>query len=182
MQLELVNELYAGVFADTYGLNSVGLIYFNVFGKRQDPNGAYAAVIPKCILAMMQSKEVVINGDGESSRDFCYIDNVIQANLLAANLNATEEVPRVFNVAVGDKIVLNTLFQSLKEKISKVFPEVEHTTPSYQDFRSGDVRHSQADITKAKNFIGYKPQYNFNDGISIIFEWFLDNQEFFNKK
>lgn len=177
-----VNELYADVFHKTYGLETVGLRYFNVFGKRQDPNGAYAAVIPKWIMALMKSKEVFINGDGESSRDFCYVDNVIQANLLAATSEVTKGMPWVFNVAVGNRTTLNTLMQTLKKNLAKVFPDVQNINPEYRNFRNGDVRHSQADITKAINFLGYRPQYNFDDGISLTVEWFLKNEDFLNIK
>ncbi len=158
-----VNELYADVFARTYGFKAIGLRYFNVFGKRQDPNGAYAAVIPKWIAAMIAGDKVFINGDGETSRDFCFIENVVQANLLSAT--CVDEVKnQVFNVAVGDRTTLNDLFNALKSALNS--NKIEYCRePIYQEFRPGDVRHSQADIGKAQRLLGYEPQHRIADGI-----------------
>ncbi|SKC30947.1 UDP-glucose 4-epimerase [Photobacterium piscicola] len=158
-----VNELYAGVFAKTYGFKTIGLRYFNVFGKRQDPNGAYAAVIPKWTSAMINNEEVFINGDGETSRDFCYIDNVVQMNLLAATAK-DEEKDEVYNVAVGDRTTLNDLFYAIKNALKENGMEVD-TEPKYRDFRTGDVRHSQANIYKAKEKLGYIANYNIHTGL-----------------
>lgn len=167
-----VNELYADVFARAYGFKSVGLRYFNVFGRRQDPDGAYAAVIPKWTAAMKRGDEVIVNGDGETSRDFCYIENVIQANLLAAMTELDNSA--VFNVAVGDRTTLNQLFQAIKDALDEQgvkYPK----QPVYRDFRPGDVRHSQADISKAENLLGYAPQYRIFEGISLTMPWYVAN-------
>lgn len=166
-----VNELYAEVFAKTYGFNTIGLRYFNVFGKRQDPNGAYAAVIPKWTAAMIKGEDLFINGDGETSRDFCFIENVVQMNLLAAT--ATNEVKNeIYNVAVGDRTTLNTLFNALKTALadnSVTYIKI----PVYRDFRAGDVRHSQADISKATNNLGYSPSHRIYDGIGKAMPWYV---------
>lgn len=168
-----VNELYSDVFAKSYGLNSIGLRYFNVFGKRQDPNGAYAAVIPKWIDAMLNGNEVFINGDGETSRDFCYIENAVQANLLAAT--AEDNVKNeVYNVAVGNQTTLNDLYKALQLAL----PEngmVNTNAPLYREFRDGDVRHSLADISKASKKLGYAPDYRVKDGIKYAMPWYIDN-------
>lgn len=159
-----VNELYADVFARTYGFNTIGLRYFNVFGKRQDPNGAYAAVIPKWTVAMIAGDDIFINGDGETSRDFCYIANAVQANILAAVVENVDAKNQVYNVAVGDRTTLNYLFNSIKEALlnNKVNYDRE---PVYRDFRTGDVRHSQAAIKKAENFLGYVPSHRVGEGL-----------------
>ncbi len=166
-----VNELYASVYARTYGFKTIGLRYFNVFGRRQDPNGAYAAVIPKWTAAMINGEDVFINGDGETSRDFCYIDNVVQMNLLAATAQ-DEAKDEVYNVAVGDRTTLNTLFDALKFELSNnnvnYFKNV-----TYRDFRSGDVRHSQASIKKSNVKLGYEPKYNIQQGISEAMPWYV---------
>lgn len=172
---KFVNELYADVFAKTYGFKAVGLRYFNVFGKRQDPNGAYAAVIPKWTAAMIQGEDVFINGDGETSRDFCFIENAVQANLLAATAQ-DEAKNEVYNVAVGDRTTLNDLFRALQSALAengKPYP----ADPKYRDFRAGDVRHSQADISKASNKLGYAPEYRILDGISKAMPWYIENVE-----
>ena len=167
-----VNELYADVFKRCYGLNSIGLRYFNVFGKRQSPDGPYAAVIPRWIDAMLRKDEIHINGDGETSRDFCYIENVIQANLLAATCQQKKGLNQVYNVAVGDRNSLNELFNILKQELipHKIQYDIE---PIYRDFRPGDVRHSQADISKIKNLLGYSPEYNLLNGIRESLPWFV---------
>lgn len=168
-----VNELYADVFAKAYGLKCIGLRYFNVFGKRQDPEGAYAAVIPKWTAAMIQRKEVFVNGDGETSRDFCYIDNAVQANLLAAT--ASEEARnQVYNVAVGDRTTLNQLFEAIRVALqSNGITPTE--APSYRDFRAGDVRHSQAYISKAAKLLGYEPNFRIAQGIALSMPWYIAN-------
>ena len=153
-----VNELYAQVFARTYGFKSIGLRYFNVFGKRQDPNGAYAAVIPKWTAAMINDEPLFINGDGETSRDFCFIENVVQMNILAAQSDVSAR-DQVYNVAVGDRTTLNQLFTALKNALNENGVSY-NKEPVYKDFRAGDVRHSQADITKAKTRLGYEPLFN----------------------
>lgn len=167
-----VNELYAEVFARSYGFKSIGLRYFNVFGRRQDPNGAYAAVIPKWTAAMIENDDVYINGDGETSRDFCYIDNTVQANILAATTTNDDAKNQVYNVAVGDRTTLNELFSSIKSALasSKV---VYDKQPVYRDFREGDVRHSQADISKAKNLLSYAPQFDISKGIDRAMPWYV---------
>lgn len=168
-----VNELYAGVFALNYGFKCIGLRYFNVFGQRQDPNGAYAAVIPKWTAAMISNEEVFINGDGETSRDFCYIDNVVQINILAA-MSQDQAKNHVYNVAVGDRTTLNHLYQAIKESLQQL-GVTGIKEPSYREFRQGDVRHSQADISKAKELLGYAPTHRINQGISAAMDWYYAN-------
>ena len=167
-----VNELYADVFKRCYGFNSIGLRYFNVFGKRQRPDGPYAAVIPKWIDAMLHEEKISINGDGETSRDFCYIENVIQANILAATCQQKEAMNQVYNVAVGDRNSLNDLLYILKSEL-EANERSYNLEPIYRDFRSGDVRHSQADISKIKNLLGYNPEYNLLSGIRESLPWFV---------
>ncbi|MEZ9482509.1 NAD-dependent epimerase/dehydratase family protein [Vibrio splendidus] len=166
-----VNELYANVFARTYGFKTIGLRYFNVFGRRQDPNGAYAAVIPKWTAAMINGEDVFINGDGETSRDFCYIDNVVQMNVLAATAQ-DEEKNEIYNVAVGDRTTLNDLFYAIKNALNTHEVEVK-VRPIYRDFRAGDVRHSQADINKAIKKLIYSPTHKIIDGITQAVNWYI---------
>ena len=167
-----VNELYAEVFASTYGFRTIGLRYFNVFGKRQDPEGAYAAVIPKWIAAMIKGEDIFINGDGETSRDFCFIENTVQANLLAATTDKEEARNQVYNVAVGNRTNLNDLFAAIKESL--INSGVRYAQePVYRDFRAGDVRHSQADIGKANQLLGYYPQFDINSGIAKAMAWYV---------
>ena len=166
-----VNELYAQVFARTYGFKSIGLRYFNVFGKRQDPNGAYAAVIPKWTAAMINDEPLYINGDGETSRDFCFIENVVQMNILAAQSDASAR-DQVYNVAVGDRTTLNQLFNVLKNTL-KNNNVIYEKKPVYKDFRAGDVRHSQANIYKAKRLLGYVPTHDILDGIKESMPWYI---------
>ena len=168
-----VNELYADVFARTYGFRTIGLRYFNIFGKRQDPNGAYAAVIPKWTSAMLKNEDVFINGDGETSRDFCFIENAVQANLLAAFANDAVK-NEVYNVAVGDRTTLNDLFDAIRSSLSRNSINYERE-PVFRDFRAGDVRHSQADITKAKLNLGYSPEYRIMEGIVKAMPWYIKN-------
>jgi UDP-N-acetylglucosamine 4-epimerase len=199
---KLVNELYADVFARAYGIQTIGLRYFNVFGARQDPNGAYAAVIPKWISALIRNQKVYINGDGETSRDFCYVKNVVQANLLAATVHDKElshskdkfsdstqvskqafpsKVNQVYNIAVGERTTLNTLFKMLQnDLISHGWDN--HIKPVYREFLDGDVRHSQADISKASKILGYRPIYNLQEGIEDAMPWFLNLFTEFRKK
>ena len=166
-----VNELYASVYARTYGFKTIGLRYFNVFGKRQDPDGAYAAVIPKWTSSMIQGEEVFVNGDGETSRDFCFIENTVQMNLLAAT--AVEDAKdTVYNVALGDRTTLNELFEAIKIALNNNGQSIDQS-PVYRDFRAGDVRHSQADITKAKNALGYEPDYKIMEGIAKAMPWYI---------
>ena len=172
-----VNELYAGVFAQCYGLSSIGLRYFNVFGRRQDPNGAYAAVIPKWITALIRNEPIMVNGDGETSRDFCYIENVVQANLLAATVNEAEALNRVYNVAVGERTSLNELLELLKKSLLPRHPHLRGFKPTYGGFRPGDVRHSLADIGKACRLLGYEPSYRLEPGLAEALEWYEANQD-----
>lgn len=167
-----VNELYADVFARSYGFNTIGLRYFNVFGKRQDPNGAYAAVIPKWTAAMIQGDDLHINGDGETSRDFCFVDNAVQANLLAATTPDDAATNQVYNVAVGDRTSLNQLFGAIQHTLT-ANSVVYAKTPFYRDFRAGDVRHSQADISKARRLLGYSPSHDIHAGIKVAMPWYV---------
>ncbi|MCS3802734.1 UDP-N-acetylglucosamine 4-epimerase [Chromobacterium alkanivorans] len=174
---KLVNELYAEVFARVYGFKSIGLRYFNIFGRRQDPEGAYAAVIPKWISAMINNEPVCINGDGETSRDFCYVENAIQANLLAATATAEKSTNKIYNIAVGDRTSLNDLYSYLRNNLSVRFPHLKEAHPLYRDFRSGDVRHSLADISRAETLLGYKPIYKVFDGLVEAMEWYIEHQK-----
>lgn len=169
-----VNELYADVFSSSYGFKSVGLRYFNVFGRRQDPDGAYAAVIPKWTASMIKGETVFINGDGETSRDFCYIDNTVQANILAATTQNEDATNQVYNVAVGDRTTLNELFNAIKSALADNGVSYEHQ-PTYRDFRPGDVRHSQADVSKANGLLGYEPKFNISQGIDEAMIWYKTN-------
>jgi UDP-N-acetylglucosamine/UDP-N-acetylgalactosamine 4-epimerase len=165
-----VNELYASVFARTYGFKTIGLRYFNVFGPRQDPNGAYAAVIPKWTASMMKGEPVYINGDGETSRDFCFIDNAVQANLLAAAA-ADDAKDQVYNVAMNERTSLNQLFTAIRRQLDEL--NINGTRePQYREFRPGDVRHSQADINKAINKLGYAPTHTVLEGLTIAMPWY----------
>ena len=167
-----VNELYADVFARSYGFKSIGLRYFNVFGRRQDPDGAYAAVIPKWTAAMIKNDTVFINGDGETSRDFCYIENTVQANILAATTQNEDATNQVYNVAVGDRTTLNELFNAIKSALADNGVTYEQE-PTYRDFRPGDVRHSQADVSKANSLLGYEPKFNISQGIDEAMAWYV---------
>jgi UDP-N-acetylglucosamine 4-epimerase len=167
-----VNELYADVFCRAYGFKSIGLRYFNVFGKRQDPNGAYAAVIPKWTSAMIKSETVYINGDGETSRDFCFIENTVQMNILAATAN-DDAKNQIYNVAVGDRTTLNQLHQVLQNSLQEC-GLVSELSPEYRPFRAGDVRHSQADITKAKKYLSYEPEFRIVQGIEKAMPWYIN--------
>ena len=168
-----VNELYADVFARTYGLKTIGLRYFNIFGQRQDPNGAYAAVIPKWIDAIIKNEPFYINGDGETSRDFCYIDNTVQANLLAATTENPDAVNQVYNIALGDRTTLNQLYKQINFNLLPGYPHVQGVKPVYRDFRAGDVRHSLADISKATTLLGYQPTHRIGEGLKVAMAWYV---------
>ncbi len=170
-----VNELYADVFNRCYGFSSIGLRYFNVFGKRQDPNGAYAAVIPVWFAALLKGLPVRINGDGETSRDFCHIANTVQANILAACASEPEARGKVYNVAVSDRTTLNELFYAIRDEVARHNPKAANVEPEYGPFRPGDVRHSQADISRAKKLLGYAPQIRVPQGLRLSGDWYAKN-------
>lgn len=170
---KLVNELYAGVFARCYGFKTIGLRYFNIFGRRQNPNGAYAAVIPKWFASLTNGEPVYINGDGLTSRDFCYIENAIQANLLAATTDNPAALDQVYNVAVGQRTTLNELFTLVREQVARRKPQVANAEPVYRDFRAADVPHSLADIGKAQTLLGYQPSHSLQEGLEIAADWYL---------
>ena len=169
-----VNELYADVFARSYGMDTIGLRYFNVFGPRQDPDGAYAAVVPKWTAALLKGETVFINGDGETSRDFCFVANAVQANVLAATAAPGAARNQVYNVAVGDRTTLNTLFALLRENLSAHGVKAD-VQPHYRDFRSGDVRHSQADVDKVQRLLGYAATHRMAQGIAAAMPWYLEH-------
>ena len=167
-----VNELYADVFGKTYGLPTIGLRYFNVFGPRQDPDGAYAAVIPKWASSMLKDETIFINGDGETSRDFCFIANTVQANLLAATTDHPDAIGQIYNIALGDRTTLKALFDALREALAGA--AITYTRkPVYRAFRAGDVRHSQADIGKAQRLLGYHPEHRVASGIAQAMPWYI---------
>ena len=167
-----VNELYAEVFTTLYKIETVGLRYFNVFGPRQDPNGAYAAVIPRWVSNMIKNETVYINGTGETSRDFCYVENAVQANLLAAVTKKKGAVNQVYNVALNERTSLNELYSLLKEKLIPHYPHLKSSKPDYRDFRPGDVLHSQADISKAGKLLGYAPECRIGEGLDKSLPWY----------
>lgn len=169
-----VNELYANVFYRVYGFNSIGLRYFNIFGKRQTPTGAYAAVIPKWTSAMIKNEELFINGDGTTSRDFNFIENAVQANILAATTDNDNSKNQIYNVAVGGRTDLNTLYTLLKDTLGKNGVTYQNN-PVYREFRAGDVKHSQADISKIQNLLGYQPQFDIGSGIEKAMPWYVKN-------
>ncbi len=173
-----VNELYADVFSRTYGLEVIGLRYFNVFGPRQDPNGAYAAVIPKWVSSILKGEAVFINGDGETSRDFCFVENNVQANILAATCYSPDAVNQVYNIAVGARTTLNQLFDFIFAQLKPKLSGLSDIKPIYRDFRTGDVRHSLANIDKARTLLGYDPVYSIEDGLSLSMGWY---ETFFSK-
>lgn len=168
-----VNELYAKVFNTVYGLDTIGLRYFNIFGKRQDPEGAYAAVIPKWVAKVISGEDLYINGDGETSRDFCYIENAVQANLLAATTRNQEALNHVYNVAVGDQTSLNELHKLIQKNVLRIHPKLAQVAPTYREFRQGDVRHSLADISKAERLLGYAPSHRISKGLNEAVKWYL---------
>jgi UDP-N-acetylglucosamine 4-epimerase len=170
-----VNELYADVFARCYGFNTIGLRYFNVFGPRQDPDGAYAAVIPKWAAALLKGETIWVNGDGETSRDFCFVANAVQANLLAATTISPYALNQVYNVAVGDRTTLNDLFRSLRDNLA-AHGVASDLQPQYRDFRAGDVRHSQAAIDKAHALLRYQPTHRIHEGLADAMSWYVAHQ------
>ncbi|MBM4182251.1 MAG: Vi polysaccharide biosynthesis UDP-N-acetylglucosaminuronic acid C-4 epimerase TviC [Betaproteobacteria bacterium] len=172
---KLVNEQYAEVFARAYGFKTIGLRYFNIFGAHQDPEGAYAAVVPKWTAAMIHNEPVYINGDGETSRDFCYIANTVQANLLAATAEHPDAANQVYNVAVGDRTTLNDLFEAIRATLEPRFPHLKGFKPIYRDFRAGDVRHSLADIGKARTLLGYAPSHRIREGLVEAMDWYVND-------
>lgn len=167
-----VSELYAEVFAGCYNFQTIGLRYFNIFGRRQDPEGAYAAVIPKWVAAMIKNEPVFINGDGETSRDFCYIDNAVQANILAATTENPEALNQVYNVAVGERTSLNQLYEHLRINLVPRFAHLQKAKPNHRDFRPGDVRHSLADIGKARELLDYNPSHRIGEGLQESMAWY----------
>jgi len=170
-----VNELYADIFSRTYGLETIGLRYFNVFGKRQDPDGAYAAVIPKFIMQLMQHESPVINGDGNYSRDFTYVDNVVQMNELALFTDNTQAINTVYNTAYGERTTLNGLVSYLKEYLSAFDPEIAQVKIVHGQGRAGDIPHSLASIDKAKSLLGYEPKYSLGEGLKKAIDWYWEN-------
>ena len=168
-----VNELYMGVFQKCYGMEVIGLRYFNVFGKRQDPNGAYAAVMPKWIFQILNGEDLFINGDGETSRDFTYIDNVIQANILAGTTTNEKAFGQVFNTAVGGRETLTNLYEAIVKGIQENLPKLTISKPIYRDFRVGDIRHSNANIEKMKGMLGYEPTDTLESGLSKSIVWYI---------
>jgi UDP-N-acetylglucosamine 4-epimerase len=171
-----INEMYAAVFARCYGFATMGLRYFNVFGARQDPSGPYAAVIPRWVDAMIGGEPCLIHGDGETSRDFCYVDNAVQANFLAALVEAPEAVNQVYNVAVGQRTTLTGLHELLSGAVRARRPDVVIAPPRHEAFRPGDVRHSQADISKAARLLGYRPSHDVASGLRDAVDWYLGNR------
>ncbi len=174
-----VNELYMGVFHKCYGMEAIGLRYFNVFGKRQDPNGAYAAVIPKWIGQILNGEDLFINGDGETSRDFTYIDNVIQANILAGTTTNPKAYGQAFNTAIGGRETLNNLYGAIVEGLKRNLPELKIKDAIYRDFRAGDIRHSNANIDKMKELLEYRPTHSLEEGLSDSILWYIND---INKK
>lgn len=168
-----VNELYADVFGRSYGLETIGLRYFNVFGPRQDPDGAYAAVIPKWFSTLLRGETVYINGDGSTSRDFCFVANTVQANILAATTERADAVNQIYNVALGDRTTLTELFGHIRSMVGLARPEALDAQPVYREFRAGDVRHSQADIAKARNLLGYEPTHRVVEGLRVANDWYV---------
>jgi UDP-N-acetylglucosamine 4-epimerase len=170
-----VNELYANVFANTYGFKTIGLRYFNVYGKRQDPNSSYAAVIPKWISAILNNEEVFINGDGETSRDFCYISDTVQINILAAMTKNKDATNQIYNVALNKRTSLKELYEIIENGIIEKTKGLKKKDPIYRDFRDGDVRHSQANIDKARKLLNYDPKYPISDGMDETIDWYINN-------
>jgi UDP-N-acetylglucosamine 4-epimerase len=173
--MKKTNEIYANVFQRTYGMETLGLRYFNVFGRRQDPDGAYAAVIPKWVGSLLKGEDVYINGDGETSRDFTYIDNVIQMNLLAGTTENPEAFGEAFNVAVGGRNTLNELYTLINKELKAHIDTFSTKEAIYRDFRAGDIRHSNADISKAKHIVGYAPTHDIYQGMEEAIEWYIES-------
>jgi len=173
-----VNELYADVFARNYDFNSIGLRYFNVFGPRQDPEGAYAAVIPKWIASLLKGEPVYINGDGDTSRDFCFVANAVQANLLAAAASARETRGQIYNVAVGERTTLKHLYSLIRQGLTTTHPALANIQPVYRDFRQGDVRHSLANVDKARRLLSYEPSHTLAQGLQVALPWYVRQTAF----
>jgi len=169
------NELYANVFAKCYGMETIGLRYFNIFGRRQDPKGAYAAVMPKWIAQMLHGEDVYINGDGETSRDFTYIDNVIQANILAGTTTNQEAFEKAYNIAAGGRETLNNLFRAIANELKKHLSDLDIKEPAYRDFRPGDIRHSNANIDRAKKLLEYEPTHTLEQGLKESIQWYIND-------
>ena len=172
-----INELYADVFAKCYGTEYIGLRYFNVFGPRQDPNGVYAAVIPKWISAMLTGQPIYINGDGETSRDFCFVANVVQANLRAATTQNPDALNQIYNIAAAKRTTLNQLFELLRERLSPRFPHLKELRPIYREFQKGDVRHSHADIGRARELLEYNPTHDVEAGLTEALDWYIEHSQ-----
>ena len=170
-----VNELYMGVFQKCYGMEAIGMRYFNVFGKRQDPNGAYAAVMPKWISQILNGEDVFINGDGETSRDFTYIDNVVQANILAGTTTNEKAFGQAFNTAIGGRETLNNLYHAIAKGIKENLSDLEINEPIYRDFRAGDIRHSNANIDKMQKLLGYEPTHTLESGLKESIAWYIQD-------
>ncbi len=170
-----VNELYADVFNRCYNIKPIGLRYFNIFGRRQDPNGAYAAVIPKWFAGLMAKEEIFINGDGTTSRDFCYIDNCVQANIMAATATDKDAFNQVYNIAFGQRTTLTELFDHIQKRVAERLDNFTNIEPVYRDFRPGDVKHSLADISKARELIGYEPEFSVLQGLDQAADWYVKN-------
>ena len=172
-----VNELYAEIYSNAYGLETIGLRYFNVFGRKQDPNGAYAAVIPKFIDQFLKGEAPTINGDGSFSRDFTYIDNVLQMNYLAMTTTKAEAINQVYNTAVGDRVSLLEMTNQIKKGLTHYDPSIADIELIFGPFREGDIPHSQASIEKAKKLLGYQPSHNFQQGLESSLAWYYKNQK-----
>lgn len=172
---KVTNELYMDAFSKCYDFQIIGLRYFNVFGKRQDPNGAYAAVMPKWISQILNNEDVYINGDGETSRDFTYIDNVVQLNILAGTTDNKEAFAKAYNAAAGGRETLNNLYQFIVNGIAEHIDNLKIQKPIYRDFRAGDIRHSNANINRAKNLLGYKPTHTLEDGLKESIQWYIND-------
>ena len=170
---KLMDELYAEVFGRCYAFPTIGLRYFNVFGPRQDPDGPYAAVIPKWVAALLHGEPVFINGDGRTSRDFCYVANAVQANLLAATTPRRQALNQVYNVALNERTTLNELFRLIRGALARLYPEIARSKPVYREFRAGDVRHSQADITRAHDLLGFRPTHGLAEGLEAALAWYV---------
>jgi UDP-N-acetylglucosamine/UDP-N-acetylgalactosamine 4-epimerase len=168
-----VNELYANIFHKCYDMEPIGLRYFNVFGKQQDPNGVYAAVIPKWIAQILNEEDLHINGDGETSRDFTFIDNAVQANILAGTIINTEAYAKSYNIAAGGRETLNNLYNAIIMEIKNHAPDISVRQPIYRDFRVGDIKHSNANIDQAKIYLGYEPSHTFEEGLEECIEWYI---------
>tara|TARA_X000000950_G_scaffold84957_1_gene106943 strand:- start:30348 stop:31385 length:1038 start_codon:yes stop_codon:yes gene_type:complete len=170
-----VNELYSDVFASIYGLKTIGLRYFNVFGKRQDPNGVYAAVIPKWISKIMKNEQVFVNGDGQTSRDFCYVHNAVQMNLLAATTTNKKAIGQIYNVALNNQTSLNELYFMIQERLIEKVKGLKRRKPLYRDYRKGDIKHSRANIDKAKKLLKYDPKYKISQGLDETIDWYINS-------